>query len=225
MFKATKTAAQLCILSLAAITLYMVQTIAVLASEIGSYLNEEGNAVITVSGEFQGGEGEAVAQAIQRKNQQGKLVTAIRFDSPGGLITEGVKLAKVVRGAKLATVVARGSTCASACFIPFVASHERWKSTNARVGVHGASLNGQENTEAQAATVDMSRLLKALGTSDSIIGKLVTTPPEEVFWLSDEDLEQMGVRITGRTNYQAYVQRREEDPFSDVDKFFDELFQ
>jgi hypothetical protein len=198
------------------------------AAQITNYTNDEGNVVVTVSGEITYGDSDAVVQSIKTANNHGRRVSALRLNSGGGRVVEGLKLAKVVREAHLATVVTRGSMCASACFIPFIASHEKWKSTNAGVGVHGASNEyGQETDGSQVLTILMARLVKAFGASDSIVGKMVTTPPSNMVWLSDNDLEQVGVRITGRANYQTsrLSNPQEEDPLDEIDKFFDELFE
>ena len=45
----------------------------------------------------------------------------------------------------------------------------------------------------------MSRL-KAIGVSDAIIGKIVTTPPDHMTYLTIEDLQQMGVEVTDNPN-------------------------
>lgn len=198
------------------------------AAQVSNYTNDEGNVVVTLSGEITYGDSDNVIQAIRNANSHGRRVSALRLNSGGGRVDEGLRLARVVRQGRLATVVARGSTCASACFIPFIASHEKWKSTNAGIGVHGASNEyGQETDGSQVITILMARLVKAFGASDSIIGKMVTTPPSNIFWLSDNDLEQVGVRITGRVNYQSSQYRRveAEDPLDEIGKFFDELFQ
>jgi hypothetical protein len=43
----------------------------------------------------------------------------------------------------------------------------------------------------------MVRLLKMIGVPDSIIGRIVTTPPKEMSYLSVDDLWEMGVKVTG----------------------------
>ena len=41
------------------------------------------------------------------------------------------------------------------------------------------------------------RRLKAIGVPESIIGKIVTTPPDRMTYLTTEDLQQMGVEVVG----------------------------
>jgi|SRR6516164_5748972 len=95
----------------------------------------------------------------------------MRFNSLGGSLIEAAKLASIIRYAKVATVVANGAKCASACFIAFAAGTEKFVSYTASVGVHGASDNvGRESGD---ATVSMARIVRDLGVPEGIIGKMV----------------------------------------------------
>jgi hypothetical protein len=70
--------------------------------------------------------------------------------------------AEIVRFGKIATVVANGARCASACFIVFAGRSPKFASYGASVGVHGASdQTGRETVEAGAATVSMARIVPA----------------------------------------------------------------
>ena len=123
----------------------------------------------------------------------------VRLNSPGGSILEGVKLADIIRFGKIATSVIGNSQCASACFIVFAAGSEKNASYTASVGVHGVSdKSGQETVEAGAATVTIARIAKELGVPPSIIGKMVVTPPEQMVWLTPDDLRSMGTTMTGK---------------------------
>lgn len=129
-------------------------------------------------------------------NGEGRLVSAVRLNSPGGLIAEGVRIADVIKTAKLATVVPNGWSCASACFIAFAAGAEKYVSYQAQLGVHGASdARGVENGD---ATVAMAKIVKELGVPSSIIGRMVVTPPSEIVWLTPDELQAMGTKMTGK---------------------------
>lgn len=123
-------------------------------------------------------------------------MSGIRFNSPGGTLLEGVKLAEIIRYAKMATIVANGSQCASACFVAFAAGAEKFVSYTATVGVHGAS--DQSGRESGDATVSMARIVKELGVPAGIIGKMVVTRPQDIVWLTPDDLRTMGTTMTGK---------------------------
>lgn len=106
--------------------------------------------------------------------------------------------------AKIATVVANGSRCASACFVAFSAGAEKFVSYQGAVGVHGASeKNGQETPNSNAATVAMAKIVKDLGVPPAIIGRMVVTPPSDVVWLTPDELQAMGAKMTGKPSQLA----------------------
>jgi hypothetical protein len=126
-------------------------------------------------------------------------VATIRLNSTGGNILEALKIAELIRTGKIASAVLSKTTCASACFIILSAGSEKYVHYTAAVGVHGASeAEGGETTEAKAATVTMARVLKELGVPPAILGKMVTTPPDQMVWLTPDDLKAMGVAMLGK---------------------------
>jgi hypothetical protein len=121
------------------------------------------------------------------------------LNSPGGNLLEGLKLADAVRFAKVATNVAGNATCASACFLIYAAGATKFANYSAQVGVHGASdKQGEESVASGAATVSMARAAKDLGVPAAIIGRMVVTPPNEMVWLTPQDLLSMGTTMVGK---------------------------
>lgn len=160
--------------------------------------DRDGKVVVVLDGQISLGDVDQLNQILKNANDAGKLVSAIRLNSPGGNLLEGAKLADAVRYAKMASVVAKGATCASACFLVFAAGTDKYVSYSASVGVHGASdENGQETEGSNAATVGMAKAARALGVPDGIIGRMVITPPDQIIWLSPNDLRSMGATMTG----------------------------
>lgn len=103
---------------------------------------------------------------------------------------------KASKFAKIATVVANNTVCASACFIAFAAGSEKFVSYTAQVGVHGAS--DKAGNTAGDATVAMAKVVRNLGVSSSVIGKMVVTPPSEMVWLDPNELRSLGATMTGK---------------------------
>jgi hypothetical protein len=73
-----------------------------------------------------------------------------------------------------------------------------------RIGVHSIyELIRQEGAqtvlwkEAGDATIQAVRLLNTLGIPDSVIAKIVTTPPKEMSYLTIKELWEMGVEVAG----------------------------
>jgi len=169
------------------------------AAGLKSIATKENKTIISLLGDIIEGDGESLRQAIQSANATGKLVSAVRLSSAGGVLIEAIKIVEIIRYAKVATSIPNGATCASACFVIFAAGSEKFASYTANVGVHGASgENGRETAGSGAATVTMARIVKEMGVPASIIGKMVVTPPEQMVWLTPDELRSMGATMTGK---------------------------
>ena len=173
--------------------------LAVSAATFKSVATKDGKTIILLSGEIAEGDADTLRAAIKTANDAGKLVSGIRLNSPGGNILEALKLADAVRFAKVATNVAGNATCASACFLVYAAGATKFANFTAQVGVHGASdKQGEETVASGAATVSMARAAKELGVPAAIIGRMVVTPPNEMVWLTPQDLLSMGTTMVGK---------------------------
>jgi hypothetical protein len=118
---------------------------AAMAANITSTVSKEGKVIVSIAGGIAEGDADSLKAVIKSANDSGRLVSGIRLNSPGGSILEGTKLAEIIRFGKIATVVANGATCASACFIVFAAGDPKYVSYSASVGVHGASEQCRSN--------------------------------------------------------------------------------
>jgi hypothetical protein len=160
---------------------------------------KDGRVIVSITGDISEGDSDTFVDAVKRANAAGKLVGNVRLDSRGGNLLEGVKLADAIRTGKIATNVGQSAVCASACFLAFAAGSEKNASYGAQIGVHGASdRDGQETVQSGAATVSMARVAKELGVPSAIIGRMVVTPPEQMVWLSPQELQSMGVVMIGK---------------------------
>jgi hypothetical protein len=174
------------------------------AAELASVASKDEATIIALNGDVAEGDADAVEALIRSANQNGRLVAALRLDSPGGSLNEAVKLADLIRRAKLPTMVAAGSRCASACFIVFAAGIEKFANYEAAIGVHGVSDKaGHETAQTEAATLAMARLASAYGVPPRIIGQMVVTPAQDMAWLKPDDLRSMGAIMTGQAGRPA----------------------
>jgi hypothetical protein len=169
------------------------------AATFKSVATKDGGTIILMSGEIVEGDTETLKASIKTANDSGKLVSGVRLNSPGGNLLEGLKLADTVRFAKVATNVAGSATCASACFLVYAAGATKFANYTAQLGIHGASdKQGEETVASGAATVSMARAAKELGVPAAIIGRMVVTPPNEMVWLTPQDLQSMGTTMVGK---------------------------
>ncbi len=168
------------------------------AAKLDAYVNNEGKVVLTLEGEIKPGDSKSLQGMIDKAHWANREVIALRLNSPGGNMMEGIHIADVVNDNKLATVVVNNTMCASACFLAFAAGHEKYASAHSSLGVHGAAeANGKETAESQAATVIMAKILKMMHVPNRIIGEMVTTPPQDMVWLKMSDMQEWDVVVTG----------------------------
>jgi hypothetical protein len=169
------------------------------AASISAVDSKDGKTRIDLVGEIIPGDADTLKLAIQKANNAGRVVVTIRLNSKGGNLIESAEVAGIVRQGKIATSVQSNSECASGCFIIFAAGHEKYAHYTAQIGVHGASdENGQETAQSNAATVGMARVVKELGVPASIVGKMVVTPPDQMVWLTVDDLRLMETKMFGK---------------------------
>jgi hypothetical protein len=130
-----------------------------------------------------------------------KPYRAIRLNSPGGNVYAGIMMAKSVRAHNMGTILGEGDRCASMCALVYTAGILRGFASSAGLGVHSAEsydpsqgLNsaGIEDDGAKATTTNLARLYKYYGMPDSIIGKMITTPGDQITWLATSDLLDEG---------------------------------
>ena len=170
------------------------------AAELSSVTLKGDITIIALSGAQ--GDTETAEALITAANDGNRLISAVRLDSPGGSLAEAVKLAGLIRRAKLPTIVAAGSRCASACFIVFAAGNEKFASYEAAIGVHGVSDKfGHETAQTEEATIAMARVASGFGVPPRIVGQMLATHAHEIAWLTPDDLRAMGAIMTDRPGH------------------------
>ncbi|MBN9562155.1 MAG: ATP-dependent Clp protease proteolytic subunit [Alphaproteobacteria bacterium] len=127
---------------------------------------------------------------------RGANFVALLLNSPGGSVLEARAMAGAIRALHVPVVVPAHAVCASACFMLFAAAHDKVAQPGARIGVHSASASGgNETLSTLGVTTLMAREAARDGVPAVITGRMVTTAPGEVAWLTSGELQQMGVRI------------------------------
>ena len=154
----------------------------------------DGGPGLLLQGEIVRGDTDRIVPMLLRLYEQGKTPRLV-VDSPGGNIMDADKLALLIRKVGIPVTVMAGRMCASACFLLFAASPERSASPLALIGVHSASLNGDENLLTLDLTTIMAREAAEFGVPADVIGRMVTTKPSDMAWLTLAELKEMGVRL------------------------------
>lgn len=168
------------------------------AADLTTTLSRENKTIVLLNGELADGDASRLREIIRASANSGRPVSGIRLNSSGGSLLEGVRLAGIIQNAKIATVIANGATCASACFIAFIAGSQKFVSATATVGAPGAADRFGQDAAGEIPSI--VRIAKELGLLDAIVEKMLATREDEISWLTQDDLRAMGATTTGRPN-------------------------
>ena len=95
----------------------------------------------------------------------------IVLQSPGGLVAAASYMSRMIRSARLTTVVRE--ECASACTIMFYAGARR--ELTGRLGFHAA-------TDA-TGTADYAAEMRRYGAPSTVVDAILKTPPDRIVWV------------------------------------------
>lgn len=137
--------------------------------------------------------------------QPRKRHTAIYFNSPGGDLSEGIKLGKYFHQNRIKTVIQGESMCASACALAFLGGTDRkgnkWMSTTTTslLGFHAFSQSDGKlhmNTDVtQRVVAQILEYSKFVNAPRDLIIKNFMTPSKNMYWLSDPEALRLGIKV------------------------------
>jgi hypothetical protein len=160
-----------------------------------------GSRALLLQGRIDTGDAARLGKALR----QGGF-SAVLLNSPGGSVAEARTMAVAVHALRVPVVVPARAVCASACFLLFAAARDRVAEPGAMIGVHSASVaGGNETMDSLGVTTLMARLAAQYGVPDTITGRMVTTQPGQMAWLTRQDLQAMGVRIVASSGGAAPI--------------------
>lgn len=172
--------------------------------------------VLLLSGSFEPGDANRVLAALTREP-----VMEVQFDSPGGNMRAGLDVGMTLRANQVATRIAGGRECASACFFAFLGGVLRSVDRSARLGVHMHSAASSDDYigrlrqilgERRLSVDDRIRLIVLLneqmsaraagmiaayvvrmGVAIEVFDPLFATPHFEIHWLTEQELRRFNV--------------------------------
>ncbi|WP_126975262.1 COG3904 family protein [Frigidibacter oleivorans] len=150
---------------------------------------------VTLLGQIAEGDADRFAAYLQERRDAGARATLLRLDSSGGSVADALEIGRATRAAGMATEVAEGAVCLSACPYILAGGVERRVAEGGRVGVHQhyfgensilpAFLAVEDVQRGQAAVMDY---LDRMGVDPMLMRDALTTPPDEIFLLDAEAL-------------------------------------
>ena len=176
-------------------------------------LPADGGAIILGIGRIEQGDRVKLVTAIDSV-PFGQRVFALALNSPGGSIVEAEKMGQTIRSSHLVVAIPSGSICASACFLLFAAAPTRMAAPDAHIGVHSVAEGSTETLAAMGFTTAMAREAAGYGVPSSIIGRMVTTEPGQMAWLTTAELVTMGTTFLPMANASSPAPRQYAAPAS-----------
>lgn len=185
------------------------------ALEINRLATRQG-VVLALSGDFVDGDASRVLAALSREP-----ILEVQLHSPGGSMKAGIDVGMTLRASQVATRVADGRECASACFFAFLGGIMRTVDRSARLGVHMHSAAGSDAYvgalrrilgERRLSVDDRIRLIVLLneqmaaraagmiatyvvrmGVAIEVFDPLFATPHFEIHWLTEQEMKRFNV--------------------------------
>jgi len=164
------------------------------AASFSSIIDKNGKTWVMVNGIIKPGDRIRLVDLLDSLSRARRFMGFI-LNSDGGNVVEASKIARGARSLGVTTYVADNYECSSACFLIWAAGKYRLASPTASIGVHSISIYGQETLDTKAHTIDQARELAMDHVSPAVIGKLTSTTPDGIAWLTAKDLDSMDVQI------------------------------
>ena len=138
----------------------------------------------------------SAARFEQEMTDLGEYAERVELNSPGGSVQDALEISKLIRESGLNTSVRDGALCASSCPLILAGGKERLAGKKAAIGVHqiyspaGPRLSAdQEISGTQATTAIINRHLKAMDVDPALWLHALETPPRQLYYLNNEELE------------------------------------
>ncbi len=156
----------------------------------------DGRPVMRMLGTIAPGDGERVTGLLAERIAAAPA-TELFINSPGGSVDDALEIGRAIRRMDLATAIAAGDVCLSAC--PYLLAGGTTRSVDAAgsVGVHQHYFGENTVLPAFLAVKDVQRgqgrvmaYLDEMGIDPMVMQHALTTPPEEIYVLVPEELER-----------------------------------
>lgn len=192
--------------------------------------------IIQVSGQIKKGDTETLMALVDElgfstclRENYCPANNTIAFNSPGGSLTEAIKMGKYISSQNFATFVDQGARCESACVFAFLAGFtnyegffypRRYVHAGGKLGIHQPyfQLADQDYSLDQVQNIvkvvnlginAATDYLLSSGISFRFLQKMYATPPDQMFYLKPADLDKDGIFILGPNENVSTINRRE----------------
>lgn len=151
-----------------------------------------GHEAVRATGEIEAGDAYALSQALQTVAPADHGAKLILLDSPGGSVSESLRMSALLEGHDVHMVIPDGADCASACAsILFIAGDYRTVEPYGRFGQHSCSINGVPDADCNEV---IAQHAFSNGVSHGSVAAFVTyVSPDDILWFSRSDVDCWGI--------------------------------
>ncbi|WP_411836614.1 hypothetical protein [Paracoccus sp. ME4] len=157
----------------------------------------EADGAITLVGQIGPGDADRFAAWLNRTRP---TATVVALDSSGGSVSDALAIGRTIRAAGMATRVADGAVCLSACPYILAGGTERQVAAGGVVGVHQHYFGQSTILPAFMAVSDLQRAqagvmdyLVQMGVDLRLMPLALRTPPAEINVLDAEQMADLGL--------------------------------
>jgi len=214
-------------LALSICLLLFLQTVVVKANELPEFelysensffYTDEIEGVLFLDGEITNDMYGEFRRALVENN-----IHTLVLNSPGGNLYEGLQMAGTIFDRQLTTYIPEGADCASACSIMYLAGKKRY--SRGQLGVHQSAYSddvskqkdvvGKIDYESQITTADIIQHLEEFGTPGFVYVKMLRTPPEDMYFFDEDELDKLGNQS---------INTKDKQEFAKIDQFLNFLY-
>lgn len=130
----------------------------------------------------------------------------VELNSAGGSLDAATKIASLVELFRLDTTIPKKATCASACFVIFLAGASRTPyrdlddKNDARIGLHRPYLKAETSkgdvpvdlAKQRAAMARLRGYLVERNVPQRLVDEMMARPSNDVYWMTDHDIIELG---------------------------------
>jgi len=173
----------------------------------GDTPDAERKMTLVVSGPIEPGDAARFRKFIANDPQAFlKFSGGVVLDSPGGSVQDALELAQLFRELLVTVAVFSPARCASSCFLLYVGAPTRWANgfpASPALAIHRPyfSQSTAEKMSPSQADQAHSQLFEKTRTwlqnqlvPQELIDKLISLPSSEAYWLTQNDINQLGSR-------------------------------
>ena len=151
------------------------------------------NGRLVAKGTIEPGTADAFAAEVTKR---GSYIKTVVLESPGGSVSDALKMGRLIRQKGFATEVEGGRTCASSCPLVFAGGSERRAGPKAAIGVHQVSAWAEKGTprlaggmeSAQRVSAECQRYLREMGIDLEVWVHAMETPKEKLYFFKPDEL-------------------------------------